>query len=445
MADQIRLSGKSFCFEREVDALKELMRQFPDKRTGKNRVYSIEDAALGAFGVFYTQSPSFLAFQTMMERARGKSNAQTLFGMCKIPTDNHIRGLLDPVAPSYAFPLFERLFNELDAAGQIDTFRIRNGQLLIALDGTQYHHSESIHCKQCTVIRHRNGQTSYAHTVVTPVVVTPGHNRVIALEPEFIVPQDGHDKQDRESAAAKRWIAAYGPRYQGRNVTLLGDDLYSRQPLCEQALGMGLNFIFVCKPTSHATLYEWLEGLERSGGVHTHQVPRRQGKKSYTDTYRFVAQLPLRDGEDALAVNWCELLTTNAGGKTVYHNAFVTRHAIDQANVAEIVAAGRARWKIENGNNNTLKTKGYHLTHNFGHGKNHLSALLASLNLLAFLLHTVQELLDRKYQVLRDALPARVTFFNHISALTHYLCFESLEAMLDFMLRGLEIEFCDSS
>ncbi len=421
------------------------MRQFPDQRTGKNLVYRIEDAALGAFAVFYTQCPSFLAHQTVMEQAKGKSNAQTLFGLRKIPTDNHIRSLLDPVAPSYVLPLFERVFNELDAAGQIDSFRMRNGELLIALDGTQYHHSESIHCKQCTVSEHQNGHISYAHTVVTPVVVTPGHNRVIPLEPEFIVPQDGHDKQDCETAAAKRWIATYATRYQGRKVTLLGDDLYSRQPLCEQVLAAELNFIFVCKPSSHATLYEWLEGLERAGGVHTHQVMWRHGKKSYTDTYRFAAQLPLRAGDDALEVNWCELLTTNAAGKTVYHNAFVTRHAIDQGNVVEIVQAGRARWKIENGNNNTLKTKGYHLTHNFGHGKKHLSALLATFNLLAFLLHTVQDMIDQKYQVLRAHLPTRKTFFDDIRALTRYLCFESYEALLDFMLRGLEIEFSDSS
>ena len=444
MADRV-LSEEQFSFEHEIEALRGLIRQFPDKRTGRNLVYDIEDAGLGAVSIFYTQSPSFLAFQTLMQRAQGKSNAQTLFGMHQIPTDNHIRNLLDPVAPSYVLPMFEREFNLLEAAGHIDAFRIGSGQLLIALDGTEYHHSNSIHCKQCTVIRHKNGQVDYAHSVLTPVVVTPGHNRVIALEPEFVVPQDGHDKQDCESAAAKRWLAAYGTRYRGRKVTLLGDDLYSRQPLCEQALAQGLNFIFVCKPSSHETLYEWVADLERNGHVHTHQVLRHQGKKTYTDTYRYAAQLPLRDGDDALSVNWCELITTNAAGESVYHNAFVTAHAIDQGNVAEIVAAGRARWKIENGNNNTLKTKGYHLSHNFGHGKNHLSALLATLNLLAFLLHTVQELLDPKYQALRAHLPSRAIFFSHLSALTHYLCFESFEALLDFMLRKLKIEFPNSS
>ena len=45
----------------------------------------------------------------------------------------------------------------------------------------------------------------------------------------------------------------------------------------------------------------------------------------------------------------------------------------------------RGRWKIENENNNVLKTKGSHLEHNFGHGKQYLSAFMLSLNLLAFL------------------------------------------------------------
>jgi hypothetical protein len=433
------------CFERQVEALKGLTRQFPDPRTGKNLVYSIEDAALGAFAVFYTQSPSFLAHQKTMEQAKGKSNGQTLFGMTKIPTDNHIRSLLDQVPPRYVFPLFAQVFNELRAAGQIDSLRRGNGALLIALDGTTYHYSKSIHCSHCTVSEHKSGQISYAHTVLTPVVVAPGHNRVIPLEPEFVVPQDGHDKQDCETAAAKRWIAAYAARYRELNVTLLGDDLYSRQPLCEQILSAGLNFIFVCKPSSHATLYEWLQSVARSAGVPTHRLTRRRGKQVFTDTYRFAAQLPLRAGDGALEVNWCELITTNAAGKTLYQNSFITPQAIDSGNVAEIVAAGRARWKVENENNNTLKTKGYHLTHNFGHGKKHLSALLATFNLLAFLLHTLQELLDCKYQVLRAKLPTRETFFNDLRALTRYLCFESFEALLDFMLRGLEIELADSS
>jgi hypothetical protein len=204
-----------------------------------------------------------------------------------------------------------------------------------------------------------------------------------------------------------------------------------------------LNFLFVCKPQSHKTLYEYLEGLAST--VPTVIRKRRKGKRLETDTYRFVNRLPLRDAEDALDVNWGELTTTLADGKVLYHNAFVTNHLINEANIVELIQSGRARWKVENENNNTLKTKGYHLSHNFGHGKQHLSTVLATINLLAFLLHTVLDRMDSKYQLLRAKLPTRKIFFEHVRALTCYICFDNYEALLDFMLRGLEIDFKDSS
>lgn len=68
-----------------------------------------------------------------------------------------------------------------------------------------------------------------------------------------------------------------------------------------------------------------------------------------------------------------------------YRNAFASSSAIDDANVIDGVASGRARWKIENENNNTLKTKGYPFEHDFGHGKQFLSALLVTLILLVYL------------------------------------------------------------
>jgi hypothetical protein len=107
--------------------------------------------------------------------------------------------------------------------------------------------------------------------------------------------------------------------------------------------------------------------------------------------------------------------------------------------VEAIVQAGRARWKIEHENNNTLKTKGYHLEHNYGHGQQHLSAVLLTLNLFAFLFHTVRGWVDQKYHLVRQALAARQIFFQDLQALTRYLLFESWDHLLDFMLQGLEI------
>ena len=102
--------------------------------------------------------------------------------------------------------------------------------------------------------------------------------------------------------------------------------------------------------------------------------------------------------------------------------------------------AGRGRWKIENENNNVLKTKGYHLEHNFGHGQQYLSAFMLSLNLLAFLFHTVLEWSDEQYALLRRVLARRQTFFEDIQALTRYMVFDSWHHLMDFMIRGLELE-----
>ena len=431
---------KLFTFDTLIDQFRSTIKTFPDKRTGDNTSYEIMDAALGAFAIFFMQNPSFLEYQNTMEKAKGKSNAQSLFGVYKIMSDNQVRNLLDPVHPSYIFPVFSCAIDGLNETGHLDKFRSFNGNLLVAFDGTRYFFSNSIHCQNCSSTKHKNGTITYHHDVVTPVIVTPGNNTVIALQPEFITPQDGHDKQDCETAAAKRWIIQYASLYKHFGITVLGDDLYSRQPLSVLALEEGLDFILVCKPDSHKTLYEWLEEFDAMNAIKTVVKKRWTGKVYEIDTYRFANQLPLRDGDDALYVNWCELTTNLPDGTILYKNSFITNFEITRKNVIPIVADGRTRWKIENENNNVLKTKGYHLEHNFGHGKQYLSSLMLTLNLLAFLFHTILEIMDDNYRLVRRDLPSRKTFFNDIRALTRYICFDSWDHLLNFMIRGLELE-----
>ena len=45
-----------------------------------------------------------------------------------------------------------------------------------------------------------------------------GNEHVISLEPEFIVPQDGHEKQDCEIQAGKRWLEKNGEYYAKRGA-----------------------------------------------------------------------------------------------------------------------------------------------------------------------------------------------------------------------------------
>ena len=430
-------------FDNLVRAFHQCLDQLPDHRQGQNITYEIKDAALGAFAVFFTQSPSFLAHQRRMQESKGRSNAQTLFGIKQTPTDPQIRNLLDPLPPAHLFGLFGLILAQLDQAGELTRFRDFNETLLVPLDGTQYFSSQKIHCSQCRRRTLAKGETLYSHSVILPVVVKPGQAHVLPLEPEFILPQDGATKQDCEQVAAKRWLRRCGASYAAYGVTLLGDDLYCHQPLCQLALDQQMNFIFVCKPDSHVHLYEWLDGFQADPADPLPTLIRRHWNGQFAEiwTYRYLNDLPLRAGKGALFVNWAELtIIREDTGEQLYHNAFATNYQLTETTLEPIVQAGRTRWKIENEGNNVLKNRGYHLEHNFGHGQQHLSTVLLTLNLLAFLFHTSLHLVDTQYRRLREHLAARQTFFNDVQTLTRYLCFENWNHLLNFMINQLELD-----
>lgn len=430
-------------FDELIGSIRRRLGAFHDRRTGTNKKYTMEDIALSAFSIFYTQCPSFLASQKAMQQNKGRSNAQTLFQIEEIPSDNHVRDTLDEVAPEELYPLYDELFAGLRDQGVLTAFQTFGGTTPIALDGTWYFSSENIHCDHCSTIEHSSGELTYYHSAITPVIVAPGQKHALALRPEFIVPQDGHAKQDCEIAAAKRWLDKQAARYRrdlNDNVTYLGDDLYAHQPFCRRVLLQRSHFIFTCKPDSHPHLTQWVGLLAAGRDLRTVSLRVKDAKGHWEEhTYRYANDVPLVEGDGALKVNWCEVTITGQHRKKPYHNAWVTDWQIGDHNVAGIVATGRCRWKIENENNNTLKTKGYHLEHNFGHGKNHLSSLLAAMNMLALLTHTFLAYGDDAYRLVRATLPTRKTFFDDVRALLRYMCFPSWEAMLDFMLRGLEI------
>jgi hypothetical protein len=414
----------------------------PDHRQeSPNTQYAIQDAALGAFGIFFTQAPSFLEYQRGLQQTTGHNNAHTLFDVEQIPCDNQVRKLLDPIAPSHLDAVFMEVFESLEERRMLTHFRVLGAQLLVALDGTNYFASTAIHCQNCLRRQLSNGHTLSYHAAITPVMVCPGHAQVMALPPEDIRPQDGHDKQDCERAAGKRWLAKHAQQVAPYGVTVLGDDLYSNQPFCELVLQHGCNCIFTCTPDSHATLSERLAFWQATGAMAEREGRHWHGRFPAVTMGRYLNNVFLRSGDDALAVNWFELTVVNATtGEQLYHNSCITNHRLTADNVVNVAQSGRGRWKIANENNNVLKTKGYHVEHNFGHGKQYLSAFLLSLNLLAFLFHTVLEWSDAKYALLRRVLARRQTFFQDIQALMRYMVFDSWGSMMDFMIRGLELE-----
>lgn len=424
-----------------LETLKATFAELPDGRTGKNSTYAMLDAAVGAFGIFFTQSPSFLAYQRDMDRRLGRNNAASLFGVTEIPTDQQIRNLLDPVPPSALYEPFWTLQERMEQSGYLAKHQGYRGTYLVALDGTYYFSSQAIHCENCTV-HQRGEQERYYHAAVTPVLVAPGSKQVYPLAPEFIAPQDGSEKQDCERNAAKRWVERSQGRFAPWQATVLTDDLHCNQPFCSLLEAHQMNYILVCKPDSHPTLYEEIQLLARIDGIPSCTFRRWNGRFAEQWHCRYVNQVPLRSGPDPLLVNWCEVtIYREDTGERIYFNTFVTNFELTDESVRPIISSGRARWKVENENNNVLKNYGYHLEHNYGHGKRYLSAVLVTLNLLAFLLHSILDATNHLYAAIRQELGTRMTFFQDIRALTRYLYFDSWDALFTFMATQLEIPF----
>jgi hypothetical protein len=107
------------------------------------------DIGLSAFSLFFMQSESFLSHQRRLEQGHGTSNCQTLFGMEKIPTDNHIRTLLDAVSPEALQPCFDQILEQLRQRNGLKAFQRLAGRTLVALDGTEYFCSQKLSCQQC--------------------------------------------------------------------------------------------------------------------------------------------------------------------------------------------------------------------------------------------------------------------------------------------------------
>ena len=351
--------------------------------------------------------------------------------MKKIPTDNYIRLMLDPVSPETLQPCFDQVIEQLRERDGLKAFQRLGGRTLVALDGTEYFCSQKLSCPQCLTRKRGNGKTESYHAMLAAMIVAPGHNMVLPLMPEFIAPQDGAEKQDCERNAAKRWLNAHGKRVQHLRPVYLGDALFSCQPLAEAVLGTGADFLFVCKRDGHKTLYEYVDGAPLDQRT---VIERRPGKRTLTYRYRWIEAVPLRDGRDALTVNWLGVAITDETGKTTYDGAFVTSLPLTADNVVEVAACARARWKIENESFNVLKNNGYNLAHNFGHGKKYLARIFAAMNLLAFAFHTANDCLETLWQQAREAKGSRTRFFEHVRTISAYLVFPSWCSLMNTLI-----------
>jgi len=121
----------------------------------------------------------------------------------------------------------------------------------------------------------------------------------------------------------------------------------------------------------------------------------------------------------------------------VQHFSWITDFLLIPENVWDIMRGGRARWKIENETFNTLKNQGYHLEHNYGHGEQNLSVVLALLMMLAFLVDQVQQLCCPLFQAAWHKMKTKCHLWEELRHHFRLLLFGSMAELLTALIRGI--------
>jgi hypothetical protein len=390
----------------------------------------LDDALMAAFAMFSLKAPSLLAF----DKQRAEGNVQTIYGIERAPCDTRMRERLDPVAPESLRPSFTLIFRHLQRGKALEPMVFLDGHYLVALDGTGYFSSPTIHCDSCLHKEHRNGSVTYYHQMLGAAIIHPDFREVIPLMPEPIVKQDGTTKNDCERNAAKRFITKLRQDHPHLKFILTEDALSSNAPHIETLHDSGCHYILGIKEGDHTYLFQQVEAADEAGGVSYYE--RHDRAAGLVHRFRFVNDMPLNGSRKDVRVNFIEYW--EVGQAQAQHFSWVTDLRVNRRNVYKLMRGGRARWKIENETFNTLKNQGYNFEHNYGHGEKNLSVVFAMLMMLAFLVDQTQQLCCNLFRAVWAKLGSKRQLWESMRSLFYTYALQSMRQLLEALFYGLQ-------
>jgi len=401
-----------------------------DKRRQTHSRYQQHDVMMAALSCMFFQEPSWLQFQHELQESLHDNNLTHLFHVNQLPKESQCRDILDNIDSEHYRGIFNTLFEQVRKDKQLEAFRsplTATGLFYVPMDGTQYHRSKKVNCPSCLTKKHGKGDVIYQHQVLQGAIMHPDCRQVIPLMPEPILNSDGKKKQDCEHNAAKRFLTQLREDHPRLPLLIGGDGLFSDGPIIQHARALNMHYLFTCKPGDHNYLMDWLNAYDKwPWQQHTDE-------KGKTHRYRWRNQVPLSAQKNAPQVNYLEYEMVN-DNTIVYRGSWVTDIEITLSNCWRLIKTGRCRWKIENECFNTLKNQGYHLTHNFGHGKKHLSHNMYLSTLLAFFLHQIMELCDEAYQKCRAVFCSKRSLWERIRQLLSLFVIDDWYWLFDWCL-----------
>ena len=401
----------------------------PDDRPADVDI-ALPDVIMSAFAMFSLKAPALLAF----DKERAEGNLHTIYGIQRVPCDTYMREILELVSPKWLRPVFTSVFRQLQRGKALEALTFLDGHYLLALDGTEYFSSKTIHCASCLHRVHRDGSLTYTHQMLGAAIIHPDQRAVIPLMPEPIVNRDGTSKNDCERNAAKRFVAKLRQDHPHLKFIVTEDSLSSNAPHIATLQDYDLHSILGVKEGDHAYLFQQVQAAEHAGRVTSYE--RHDRAAGLVHRFRFLNNVPLNASNVEVRVNFIEYW--EMGQDKVQHFSWITDLRVTNRNVFHLMRGGRARWKSENETFNTLKNQGYHFEHNYGHGEQHLSVAFAMLMMLAFLVDQAQQLCCALFRAVWLKLGSKRLLWERMRALFYTYALMSMRQLFEALLYGFK-------
>lgn len=418
-----------------LDLKKRFDSQNPERKD--NATYSHSNALMCGFAMFSVKDSSLLKFIENLNNR--EANLHNIYHISQTPSDTTMRKLVDEVPTDSLKLLFEPYIKELDNQKILKEYELLDGHLLIPIDGTQYYSSKKTGCDCCLEKNHKDGTVTYHHNALAAVIVNPKHPEVFPVGIEDISKQDGAVKNDCELAAVRRLVPHIRQTLPDKKIILGGDAIYANGPFIRylQEKEQNMRFIFSVKDGSHGYLFQQVERLEKSKQMVT--VTHETKKKKEIITYS--NGLMLNGVNNDILVNFIQLEEHDLKTGKVQIFSWITDIPINSKNYSQIVAAGRARWKIENETFNTLKNQGYQFEHNFGHGKKYLASNFAVLMMLAFLFDQIQQRINVVFRRACGMSSSKTAFWEKIRQIFDLITVDSMQTIYKIIAKDIKLKF----
>jgi hypothetical protein len=380
--------------------------------------------------MFALKDPSMLAFD--QRRQQDEKNLQMIFHVENVPCDTHMREILDLVDHEQLRPAFRDVFTLLARGKALEELRFLDGYYLLALDGTEHFSSHDIHCPGCMEKHHRDGRVTYHHQMLGAAIVCPGVKEVVSLMPEPIVKQDGETKNDCERNALKRFLPKFRKDHPHLRVIATLDALYANAPVIRDLREVLIPWIIRVKTEGNAFLFNQVRQLAEQGATEEFETVDSDGMHR---RYQLARSVPLNASHPDVRVDFLDVWEPGSQGEQRRFTYILDPLlGLCRERAEQWMRAGRSRWKIENETFNTLKNQGYHFEHNYGHGHQNLSVVLAMLMMLAFLVDQTQQLCCPQFAAAWEKCISKRALWECMRAIFHQFQVRSMQEIYEAML-----------